>query len=55
VIAPGDSGQVEVSLNTKSKKGPTKKFIQVHSNDPLNKVTRLYITATIIPKKQDKP
>ena len=47
VIAPGDSGRVEVVFNTKNRRGQNKKIIWVYSNDPVNQVVRLFLVANI--------
>ena len=54
MIVPGDSGKVEVSLDTKNKRDKIHKIIRVHSNDPQNKLIQLHLLAMVI-KKPDLP
>lgn len=42
---------IEVSLNTKNSKGKLIKLIEVHTNDPANKIVKLTITADVIEEK----
>lgn len=46
-IAPGSSADMEVVMNTSMKQGDVKKPIEVRSNDPVNPVSTLYVTAKV--------
>ncbi len=46
-IAPGTSADMEVVMNTSMKQGDVKKPIEVRSNDPINPVSTLYVTAKV--------
>lgn len=46
-IKPGESGELEVIMDTSMKQGHVSKPIEIHSNDPLNPVSTLYIKADV--------
>jgi hypothetical protein len=47
-IPPGGEGKIEVSFDTKGKRGTQKKTITVTSNDPVNPTTTLSVSATVV-------
>ncbi len=46
-IAPGESGKIEVKLNTRGFEGRLNKYVFIDSNDPEQPQVRLTVTATI--------
>ena len=46
-IAPGQTGELDVLLDTSMKQGQVSKPIEIHSNDPENPVTTIHIKATV--------
>ena len=47
-LAPGESTNLEVIFNSAHRNGPQKKSITVTSNDPVNPMVKLTITATVV-------
>jgi hypothetical protein len=50
VIAPGQSGEIKITFNTKGKKGQNTKTVYIYSNDPDSPIRKITITATVVPK-----
>ncbi|MGB2763644.1 MAG: DUF1573 domain-containing protein [Candidatus Aminicenantaceae bacterium] len=46
-IAPGEEGQIKVTLNTSGEGGKVSKYIQVESNDPSNRYKQLTVKAEV--------
>lgn len=46
-IKPGESGNLEVIMDTSMKQGRVSKPIEIHSNDPANPVSTIYIKANV--------
>jgi len=53
-IPPNETGQIKIEFNTKGRHGRISQGIDVRSNDPLNRLTRLTVTGTIIEESQYK-
>lgn len=49
-IAPGQSGQLEVSIKTENLAGPVTKTVTVQSNDPHQQQVMLILTAEVVPE-----
>jgi len=53
VIAPGEDGEINVSLKTKNRNGKTSKKIYIYSNDSESRIRKLRISAMI--KEEEEP
>jgi hypothetical protein len=49
-IAPGKSGQIEITVDTGSFSGSIEKFIDITTNDPQHKIVTLSIKAVVQPE-----
>jgi hypothetical protein len=55
VVMPGGSGSVKVTLETTDLEGAISKTIYLTTNDPVRKVSKLYISATVKPRIKIEP
>ncbi len=46
-ILPGEEGKIKVRLNTRGFRGPIEKIFKVYTNDPLNKIYILRVSAYV--------
>jgi len=54
-IQPGESGSITVTLDAKNLQGRVSKSVIIHSNDPDNRVSRLYVQAVVAVDVEIKP
>jgi mono/diheme cytochrome c family protein len=55
VIAPGKTGELEVTMDTSMKQGYVKKSIVIFTNDPESPKKLVYLGANVLPRERDNP
>lgn len=48
IIFPGEEAKIEVKFNSKGYSGDVKQYVYVHTDDPVNPITRFIIKANVV-------
>lgn len=49
IISPGETGHIDIAFSTREYQGAQEKQIQIHTNDPAERIVRIAVKADVIP------